>query len=173
MNVDGNNAGHEVCLFVVCIACFCALSFLMSFQVHHQSYYSSDKSGATDTIDTLCIRDWTYPAILPALGQVIWEDITTLWNREAEAQREAKMEVQTTYKTVDYKLTYNLVEWGLSYLYFSEFEMHCQDFDFIKHCCLSFKALQCCKAYPMWVTPKESNTRNFPVMNVNMWKCYC
>lgn len=75
MNVDENNAGHEVCLFVVCVACFCALSFLTSFQAHCQSHYSSDKPDATGT---LSVRDWTYPAILPALGQDIWEDTTTL-----------------------------------------------------------------------------------------------
>lgn len=170
MNVDENNASHEVCLFVVCIACFCVLSFLMSFQVHCQSHYSSDKRDATGT---LSVRDWTYPAILPALGQDIWEDTTTLWNMEAEAQTEKIWKPKWHIKLFIISWLYSLLEWGLSYLYFSKFEMDCQDFDLIKYCCLSFKALQCCKAYPMWVTPKESNTRNFPVMNVNMWKCYC
>lgn len=77
----------------------------MSFRAHCQSYYSSDKTGATDTIDVLSTRDQTYPAILPVLGQVISEGITTLCTTEAEAQREKKMEAQMTYKTVDYKLT--------------------------------------------------------------------
>jgi len=57
----------------------------MSFQAHGQSYYSSGKTGATDM---LSVRDWTYSAILPALGEVTWEDTTTLWNGEAKAQRE-------------------------------------------------------------------------------------
>jgi len=38
--------------------------------------------------------------------------------------------------------------------YFSEFELDCQDFDLIKQYCLSFKTLQCHKAYPVWVTLK-------------------
>lgn len=63
---------------------------------------------------------------------------------------------------------YSLVEEGFSYLNLIMFQLHCQHFYLIKHLfILSLKALQYLKGYLIWVTPKESSIKNFPVMNIS------
>lgn len=134
MNVDGNNEHHKICFFVVCIVCFCTLSFLMSFQAHCQSYYSSGKTGTTDTIDIVSIMGLDLPCNSACswtchLGRQHYILEHGSWSSERK-----KMEAQRTYKPVDYKLTIQF-SWMRSWSqYFSKSEMDCHDY------CLSFKA---------------------------------